>query len=69
MPSNTWRKKDVVKSLFVKNTQFRGNSLKRGLLREVDTVRNEYTSCVVDETEEQRGVSMRNHLQTSASKA
>jgi len=32
--------------------------MKRGLLREVDTVRNEYTACVVDETKEQKSVSI-----------
>ena len=32
--------------------------MKRELLREVDTVRNVYTSCVVDETKEQKSVSI-----------
>lgn len=65
MPSTACKKEDVEQWLLAKNTWFPGDSLKWELLQEGNIVNNEYTSCD-DEIQEQRCVTMSDHLQTSA---
>jgi uncharacterized protein YllA (UPF0747 family) len=64
VPTTAWRNEDVEQWLLAKIIQFPEDSLKRELLQEVDTVRNEYTSYVVDEMEDQRDVTTCDYLQT-----
>jgi hypothetical protein len=49
LPAAAWRKEDIKQWLLAKNMPFPDDSLKRELLQTVDSVRSEYTSCVVDE--------------------
>jgi len=49
----TWRKGGVKQWLLAKNAPFPGDYLKRELLQAMWSVRNEYTSCVVDKTAQQ----------------
>jgi transposase len=58
LPTTAWRKEDIEQWLLAKNIPFPDNSLKRELLQTVKSVRNEYTSCVVDEMAEQRGMTV-----------
>jgi transposase len=53
-----WRKEDIKQWLLAKNIPFPDDSLKRERLQTVESVRSEYTSCVVDEMAEQRGVTV-----------
>jgi hypothetical protein len=60
LPTIAWRKEDTKQWLLVKNIPFPDDSLKRELLQTVESVRSEYTSCVV-EMAEQRVVTVYRH--------
>jgi hypothetical protein len=49
-----WRKEGVKRGLLTKNAPFPDDYLKRELLQAMWSVRNEYTSCVVDKMAEQK---------------
>jgi transposase len=49
---------DIKQWLLAKNMPFPDDSLKRERLQTVESVRSEYTLCVVDEMAEQRGVTV-----------
>jgi len=49
-----WRKVGIKHWLLAKNAPFPDDHLKRELLQAMWSVRNEYTSCVVDKMAEQK---------------
>jgi transposase len=58
LPTTAWRKEDIKLWLLAKNMPFPDDSLKRELLQTVDSVRSQYTSCVVGEMAKQRGMTV-----------
>jgi transposase len=58
LPTTAWRKEDIKQWLLAKNIPFPDDSMKRELQQTMESVRSEYTSCVVDEMAEQRGVTL-----------
>jgi hypothetical protein len=58
LTTTAWGKEDIKQWLLAKNIPFPDDSLKRELLQTVESVRSEYTSYVVVEMAEQRGVTV-----------
>jgi hypothetical protein len=56
--ATAWWMEDIKQWLLAKNIPFPDDSLKRELQQTMESVRSEYTSCVVDEIAGQRGVTV-----------